>query len=157
MFWTHKKILLRSPLSGTQVRIEDIPDFVFSEKIVGDGAAVNPSEEGVVRAPCAGRIKVAFSAGHAVEMTTDEGVDILIHVGIDTVEMNGAGFEALAGQGDAVEQGQPLFRFDLEAIRAAGKCPISPVVITNMSCVKKLEVLPGPYTAGKTPILEVFL
>ncbi len=97
---------------------------------MGQGVAIEPSE-GVLHAPADGKIALVFPTGHAVGITTTDGAEILIHIGMDTVELNGNGFEILVKQGDLVQAGYLLIRFDIEAIRAAGYSVITPVVITN--------------------------
>lgn len=151
-----KKLKLVSPLTGTQVVLSEVPDPAFSTKILGDGIAIEPTE-GLVKAPCDGNVMVLFSTGHAVGIKTKEGLELLIHLGIDTVELKGEPFEKLVGQGDDVTQGQPLIRFDLAKIRAGGKATVSPFVVTNIDRVKSIDFKDGPYTAGETPIMEIAL
>lgn len=149
-----KKLTLVSPLTGTQVALTDVPDPAFSEKILGEGVAIEPTD-GIVRAPCDGLVEVLFPTCHAVGIKTAEGVELLIHIGIDTVELNGVPFEGLVAQGDDVKQGQPLIKFDAAAIKASGRPAVTPFVVTNSSQMKSVVVKPGPYTAGETPIMEI--
>ena len=151
-----KKLKLVSPLTGTQVALADVPDPAFSTKILGDGLAIEPTE-GIVKAPCDGNVMVLFPTCHAVGIRTKEGVELLIHLGIDTVELKGGPFEGLVKQGDDVKQGQPLIRFDIAKIKAGGKATVTPFVVTNVDRVKSIDVRSGPYTAGETPIMEVAL
>lgn len=151
-----KKLKLLSPLTGTQVALTDVPDPAFSTKILGDGVAIEPTE-GLVKAPCDGEIAVFFPTGHAVGIKTKEGIELLIHLGIDTVELKGEPFEGLVKQGDAVKQGQILIRFDPAKIKSAGKATVTPFLVTNMDKVKTMDVKPGPYTAGETLIMELSL
>lgn len=151
-----KKLKLVSPVTGAQVALSDVPDPAFSTKILGDGVAIEPSD-GIVKAPCDAHVEVLFPTGHAVGLKTKEGVELLIHLGIDTVELKGEGFEKLVAQGDDVKQGQPLIKFDAAKIRGGGKATVTPFLVTNIDKVKSMDVKPGPYTAGETPIMELVL
>ncbi len=134
----NRQIILGSPLSGKVLNLTEVPDKVFSEKILGDGFAIDPSE-GKVLSPVDGTIVNVFKTGHALGLETETGVEILIHVGIDTVKMNGDGFEALVQYGQKVKVGQELIRFDLEKVRSQATSTISPVVITNMDRVLQIH------------------
>lgn len=120
-----------APVSGTAVPLSEVPDEVFAEGMAGEGAAIVPAESGVAVAPVSGRLVKLFEGGHAFGIETGEGVELIVHVGLDTIELRGEGFEKLAKEGDTVEAGQPIVRFDLETIRAAGYDPVTPVVVTN--------------------------
>lgn len=132
-----KPEILASPLSGKLVAISDVPDPVFSSGALGQGIAVDPSE-GKVFAPADAEITTLFPTGHAVGMVTSGGAEILIHIGMDTVEMNGEGFTTHIQQGDHVKKGQLLIEFDIDKIRAAGHPVITPVVVTNHASYKKI-------------------
>lgn len=120
-----------APITGEVVPISDVPDEVFAEGMAGEGGAVVPSESGEAVAPASGTLVKLFEGGHAFGITTESGVDIVVHLGLDTIQMEDGGFDKLATEGDQVEAGQPIVRFDLEAIRQAGYDPVSPVVIAN--------------------------
>lgn len=122
--------LIVSPLKGLVVKLEDVADEVFSSGAMGKGVAIEPSV-GELRAPVSGMITVVFPTGHAVGITGDDGVEILMHIGMDTVELNGKGFTIHAKQGDKVKAGDLLIEFDIETIKAAGKPIITPIVVTN--------------------------
>lgn len=147
---------LRAPLSGVVVPLDQVPDEVFAGRMVGDGVAIDPSE-GVVCAPCAGVVAALFSTCHAVGLRTDEGLEILIHVGIDTVEMKGEGFSSAVKMGDRVVPGQELLRFDLDRVRAKAPSPLSPVVLTTMPLVERFQAATGTVTAGEDVLLSVVL
>lgn len=119
-----------SPAAGTVIRLEKVGDPAFAGKAMGDGFAVIP-EEGMVKAPADGEVAAAFGTGHAVGIRTESGTEILIHAGIDTVELNGKGFELLVKQGQQVKRGDVLLRMNLEEIRAAGKDPVTMVLFTS--------------------------
>ena len=150
-----RTVLIRTPIQGKLVKLSDVPDQTFAQKILGDGIAIDPSE-GVVRSPVDGEIASLFRTGHAIGVRADRGLDILIHIGLDTVEMNGAGFEPLVKEGDRVKQGQPLIRFDSDAIRKAGKSTISPIVFTDKAQFTGLKVLLNDGNIDKnTDLFEV--
>jgi glucose-specific phosphotransferase system IIA component len=125
-------ITVLAPMSGRVVPIEDVPDPVFAERMLGDGIAIQPTE-GVALAPVSGTLIVFHSAGHAFAIQEEtSGIGVLVHVGLDTVDLKGRGFERLAEQGDAVRAGQTLLRFDLETIAAAGLSAVSPIVLPEL-------------------------
>jgi PTS system beta-glucosides-specific IIC component len=119
-----------SPMKGNVKALSEAKDEAFSSGALGQGVALEPTE-GKLYAPCDGTIETFFPTGHAIGMKTATGVEILVHVGMDTVEMNGDGFTPKAKQGDKIKQGDLLLEFDIEKIKAAGHSIISPIVITN--------------------------
>ncbi|WP_040386508.1 MULTISPECIES: N-acetylglucosamine-specific PTS transporter subunit IIBC [Dermabacter] len=121
-------VRMRQPLQGTIVQLENVPDSTFADRLLGGGVAIDPSGSQVV-APAAGVVSQAFPTGHAVALTLDDGAEVLIHVGLDTVKMNGEGFTVHVKNGDRVTAGQPLVDFDRAKIEAAGYKAITPVVI----------------------------
>ena len=121
-------VRMRQPLQGTIVQLENVPDSTFADRLLGGGVAIDPSGSQVV-APAAGVVSQAFPTGHAVALTLDDGAEVLTHVGLDTVKMNGEGFTVHVKNGDRVTAGQPLVDFDRSAIEAAGYKAITPVVI----------------------------
>ncbi|MDQ1129669.1 PTS beta-glucoside transporter subunit IIBCA [Microbacterium sp. SORGH_AS_0888] len=137
-----------SPARGRLIPLSEVPDPMFSGGVLGGGMAVVPSE-GEVTAPAAGVLTAVFPTGHAYGITTDEGVEVLVHIGIDTVNLAGAHFTALVSAGERVEVGTPLARVDWTAVRAAGYDTTTPIVITNsdifevVAAVEPTEVAPG--------------
>ena len=125
-------VILGAHMNGQAVRLEDVEDPVFSEKILGDGMAVEP-EEGKLFAPCDGRVEMVFDTKHAINMVSKEGVEILLHIGIDTVKLGGKYFEAHTESGQEVKKGDLLISFDMEAVRAEGYKLITPLIICNSS------------------------
>ncbi|MBO0430738.1 beta-glucoside-specific PTS transporter subunit IIABC [Enterococcus sp. DIV0660C] len=121
---------LKSPLTGKVLPLSEVADQVFSSGAMGKGIAIEP-EKGELLAPADGEITTIFPTGHAVGLTTTDGIEILMHIGMDTVELNGAGFETFVKQGDQVKAGDLLVKFDIDAIRAAGYSTVTPIVITN--------------------------
>ncbi|WP_404330798.1 glucose-specific PTS transporter subunit IIBC [Mesobacillus maritimus] len=126
------KTSFTSPIKGEIKPITDVPDAVFSGKMMGDGFAIIPSE-GVVVSPVDGKIVNLFPTKHALGILSDTGREILIHVGIDTVNLKGEGFETLVGENDKVEKGQPLLKVDLDFIKKNATSIITPIVFTNLS------------------------
>lgn len=124
----HETVL--SPAIGTTVALKEVPDATFAEEIMGKGIAINPSV-GEIYAPFSGEVVTFFKTGHALGMRSKEGVELLIHVGIDTVNLNGAHFHPKVKQGDQVQAGDLLLTFDIEEIKAAGYEIITPVIVTN--------------------------
>lgn len=123
-------VSIAAPIKGNVVALADVKDEVFSSESMGKGIAIEP-EEGKVYAPADGVISTFFPTGHAIGITTDLGAEILIHVGMDTVEMNGDGFEPQKSQGDKVKKGDLLLKFNIDKIKAAGHPVTTPVIITN--------------------------
>ncbi|HCM89796.1 MULTISPECIES: beta-glucoside-specific PTS transporter subunit IIABC [Vagococcus] len=121
---------LKSPLTGKIVPMTEVPDEVFASGALGKGLAIEPTI-GELRAPANGVIATIFPTGHAVGMTTDNGAEILMHIGMDTVELEGQGFDKMVAQGDKVKAGDLLVKFDIEKIKASGKPTITPIVVTN--------------------------
>lgn len=147
---------LYAPLSGEIVGIEQVPDAVFAEKMVGDGVAILPTSSTVV-APCDGKIAQIFPTKHAIGIEGDGGIDLLIHIGIDTVELKGDGFNCLVEEGQYVKKGTPLIEVDFQKIKEAGKQIITPFVITNSDQVTLKEVMKGEAIQGKSIAMKVKL
>lgn len=131
--------LLSSPLEGEVLKLEEVPDETFAQKFLGEGFAIRP-KNGVVRAPCVAEVVHLFPTNHAIALKTDLGMEILIHIGIDTVKMNGEGFKSFVKIGDRVQTGQTLIEFDLNLVRQKAKSDITPIVITNMDQVSSLKM-----------------
>lgn len=136
-------------LAGTMVAITDVPDPVFASKAMGNGFAVAPSADDVV-APCAGTVIMVAKTAHAFGIRTDEGLEILVHMGIDTVELEGAPFSMNVEVDERVEAGQPLGRMDLAAVEAAGKSTMTMVIFLNLAQKKgTVEAATGPIGLGE--------
>ena len=121
---------LAAPVKGTLVALSDVPDEVFASGTMGQGIAIEP-EEDVVKSPVAGTVSLVYPTGHAIGITSDKGAEILIHIGIDTVNLKGKHFKALIEQGQKVTVGTPLVEFDYQAIQAAGYAPTVTMIVTN--------------------------
>ena len=145
---------LVSPLSGEVVELANVNDPVFSSGAMGKGLAVKPSE-GVVYAPADAEVTIAFETGHAYGLKTASGAELLIHIGIDTVSMNGEGFEKLVAAGDKVKAGAPLAKFDSSKIAAAGLDDTTMVIVTNTADFAVVEGLAQGTVAHGADFLKV--
>ena len=145
---------LRSPIVGEVMALSEVNDPVFSSGVMGQGIAVKPSK-GVVYAPADAEIAIAFPTGHAYGLKTDNGAEILIHVGIDTVSLNGEGFEAKVSQGDRVRAGDIIGTFDSEAIAANGLDDTTMVIITNTMDYAEVTPIATGSVTNKTRVLEL--
>lgn len=141
-----------APLSGEIVNIEDVPDVVFSEKIVGDGIAIRPKGNKIV-APVDGVIGKIFETNHAFSMESKEGVELFVHFGIDTVELKGEGFTRIVQEGQSVKRGDTVIEFDLDLLEAKAKSVLTPVVISNMDEISSIEKKAGEVIAGESVVL----
>lgn len=131
-------IKILAPVAGEAVSLKEVSDPTFSEEMLGKGIAIKPSGGRIV-APVSGSVAQMFDTGHAVSLVSDDGVEILIHVGLDTVTLKGAHFTIHAHSGDKVKPGDVLMEFDKDAIAAAGLDTITPVVICNTADYKSVE------------------
>ena len=137
LFSKKKELDLYAPITGELIDITEVKDQVFSQKILGDGVAIEP-KEGVLYAPFDCEVVQLFHTLHAIGLKAKD-VEILVHIGMDTVELNGEGFKGFVNEGDHVKKGQKLIEFDIKYIKSKGKEATTPVVITNMDIVKSLE------------------
>ena len=140
--------LIYAPCKGRVVPLAEVPDPVFADKVLGDGFSVIPAD-GRIYAPADGEVAMVFDTLHAITMTTDQGAELLIHIGLDTVTLKGAPFTAHVAAGDHVKKGDLLLDADLEKIQEAGLHIITPVLVCNtdeynkISILKEGEVSPG--------------
>ena len=147
-------ITVCSPITGLAADLSTVPDEAFAGKMMGDGAAVTP-EDPYVRAPEDGEVAFVFDTKHAIGFVMDSGVSILIHVGIDTVKLNGEGFEALVESGQIVKKGDPMLKLDLEYLKAHAPSLASPVLCTELEDNQRIRLLKeGPVKAGE-PLFEI--
>ncbi|MGS3446666.1 N-acetylglucosamine-specific PTS transporter subunit IIBC [Klebsiella electrica] len=146
---------LVSPITGDIVALEQVPDEAFASKAVGDGVAVKPTDKTVV-APAAGTVVKIFNTNHAFCLETENGAEIVVHMGIDTVALNGQGFKRLVEEGAEVQAGQPILEMDLEFLNANARSMISPVVCSNSDDYSALVIqATGKVVAGQTPLYEI--
>lgn len=123
-------LLIAAPLRGWAASLDEVPDAVFAERMLGDGVAIHPLD-GTVHAPCTGVVRTLHAAGHAVTLLSEEGCEVLIHVGLETVALHGAGFTPLVAPGARVGLGDPLIAFDLDTVGQAASSLATPVIVTN--------------------------
>lgn len=145
---------LLAPLNGKAIALEEVPDETFAAGVLGRGAAIVPTE-GVVLAPAGGKVTTLFETKHAIGLTTDSGAEILIHVGINTVELGGQYYTALVSEGDTVTPGQKLLEFDISKIQAAGYDITTPVIITNSDDYAEIDVLKSGQIAQQEPFIRI--
>lgn len=145
--------VLLSPMTGTAIAMAEVPDPVFASEAMGTGAAVRPTE-GRLYAPAAGTVTVLAETGHALGMTTDAGAEVLMHIGIDTVTLEGRPFTAHVAAGEHVEAGQLLMDVDLAQITAAGLDPVTPVIVTNTDAYGSVTPRLGATCPGE-PLVEL--
>lgn len=151
-----QKIILQAPLSGPIVPLAAVPDPTFAQKMVGDGIAIDPTTETLL-APCKGVVTQLHSASHALTITTPEGVEVLMHIGLDTVLLKGRGFTPKIRQGANVEPGDPLIDFDASFLAHNAVSLLTMIIISNGDRVRSHSPGSGIAVAGKTPVLELLL
>ena len=149
-----KNHMLGSVAKGKAVALSQVSDPTFGQGILGDGVAVIPSE-GKIYSPVDGKVEMVFDTLHAVSITADFGAEVLVHVGLDTVQMKGDGFEGHVKAGDQVKKGDLLLTVDLDKVKAAGYDTIIPVIICNTADYAKVEGISGKDVAPGDDILTV--
>lgn len=146
--------VITSPLTGEVLPLSETPDAVFASGAMGQGVAIRPSV-GEVVAPADGTIRLLFPTNHAIGLATDDGAELLIHVGMDTVELDGKGFTAHVVQGSKVKKGQLLLSFDMEAIQEAGYSVVTPVIVTNSADYETVETVASGQVDLGEKLLEI--
>ncbi|MDN0120399.1 N-acetylglucosamine-specific PTS transporter subunit IIBC [Yersinia frederiksenii] len=148
-------LVLVSPITGDVVALDQVPDEAFASKAVGEGVAIRPTDKTVV-SPANGTIVKIFNTDHAFCLETETGAEIVVHIGIDTVKLNGEGFARLVEEGATVVAGQPVLELDLAYLNANARSMISPVVVSNIDDYAGISVLAGgTVVAGQSPLFEV--
>ncbi|WP_449620987.1 PTS sugar transporter subunit IIA [Robertmurraya sp. Marseille-Q9965] len=151
----NNKVTIFSPVDGEIVPLSEVPDPVFAEKMMGDGVAIKPSN-GTVVSPIEGKVVQVFPTKHAVGLETKSGVEILIHIGLETVGMGGEGFEAHVEAGATVKPGDKLITFDQALVNEKAKSDVIPVIITNTDQMKTIEkVGTQSVRAGQDEVLSI--
>lgn len=138
--------------SGKTVPVEEVPDPVFSQKMLGDGVALIP-EEGKIYSPVNGKIVSLIPSKHAYGIEAEEGAEVLIHIGLETVALNGEGFTCHVKEDQTVKAGDLLAEVDLELLKEKGYNTITPILITNMDDVREVKMTTGPVTAKETVMI----
>ncbi|PMC34297.1 PTS glucose transporter subunit IIA [Bacillus sp. UMB0899] len=128
--FTQKKEPVYAPLTGKLVSIEEVPDPVFSQKMMGDGVAIDPSQNQVF-SPVDGEVVSVFPTKHAITIRSKSGAELLIHMGLETVKLNGEGFNVLVSEGDKIKKGNPIAEFDIDKVSNTGTKVITPIVLLN--------------------------
>lgn len=149
-------LILIAPLSGPLVPLERVPDPVFAQKMVGDGISIDPLDQ-CLCAPCDGKVVQLHSAGHAVTIASPQGIEVLMHIGLDTVNLKGDGFTPKVHMGDTVKAGDSLIEFDADFIATRAKSLLTQIVITNSDRVATFSPRSGTVAAGKDAVLELAL
>ena len=152
---TVKREILQSPMTGELVALPDVPDPVFASGALGKGIAINPAV-GKVFAPADAEVTTLFPTGHAIGLKTDNGAELLIHIGMDTVKMEGRGFKTHVNQGDRVTKGQLLIEFNIDLIQKEGYPVITPMLVTNSASYTDIVTVEGKtITNGESIITTV--
>ncbi|XEC93546.1 PTS glucose transporter subunit IIA [Paenibacillus tarimensis] len=152
-----KEEIIYSPLNGKVLAMEKVPDPTFSTSMKSLGVAVDPAD-GTVGSPVDGEVSHIFRTKHAVLIRTESGLEVLIHIGLDTVSMGGEGFQAHVNKGDRVTVGQPLIDFSLELVRRKAASPVTPVLVANGDLIDQLNIeLPESAQMGITPLMKVIM
>ena len=154
MTTTRSSIVVTAPFSGKLVPLSEVPDETFASGVLGEGIAIKPSD-GLFCSPVDGTVETIAETKHAIGFAADNGLEILVHVGLETVSLNGEGFEILVKEGDKVKAGQPVAKADLALIRERGLKTITSLVLTGGADDMELHCAEGLATAGKTPVLTL--
>lgn len=150
-------VIIKAPISGKVIDLSEVKDEVFASRMIGEGIAIEPSEGSLV-APFDGRVKQIFSTGHAVILESKEGLAILIHIGLDTVNLKGEGFKVFVDEGQEVKIGDTIIAFDMEFISKSRYHLQTPVVIPEGDSVKTIEFTKKKYVnKGKDLLMKVSL
>ena len=145
-----------APISGKLLPLSEVPDEVFAQKMIGDGIAIEPSESGVMLAPADGKLEKIFETNREFSIVIPSGLEIFVHFGMDTVKLEGKGFERLVNEGDVVKKGTPLIKYDYDFLKENAKSIITPVIISNSDEFGALNgVESGNAVAGETLVLDV--
>ena len=139
MFGIFKKkpLEIKSPVNGKVVTLDSVPDEVFATKLAGDGVAVIP-QDGTFKAPIDGIVSKIFDTNHAYIITSDSGIEVMVHIGLETVALNGKGFTRIASEGDSVKVGDVIIEADLDYIKEHAKDTITPIIISDESEFKEI-------------------
>lgn len=143
-----------APMAGQAVPVTEVPDPTFSEGMLGEGIAIIPSD-GKVYAPCNATVETMFETGHAVSLTADNGAELLIHVGLETVGLSGKCFKVHVKNGQKVKKGQLLFEADLAGIKAAGLNTITPVLLCNSDACSVFSVTTGKDVTNHDVVIDL--
>ncbi|CXD78690.1 PTS system%2C N-acetylglucosamine-specific IIA component / PTS system%2C N-acetylglucosamine-specific IIB component / PTS system%2C N-acetylglucosamine-specific IIC component [Staphylococcus aureus] len=149
-------ILVKAPIAGRRILLKEVRDSIFREKMVGEGLAIKAHEESKVIAPFNGLISMIVPTKHAIGIRSEEGVDIVIHIGVNTVDLEGKGFKCFVKQNDRVEAGQTLLQFDQQYIQEQGYNSDVIVVISNSADLGKVELTMNEIITTEDVIFKIF-
>lgn len=149
-----KDIEVVSPVEGNVVPLAEVNDPIFSEKVIGDGIAIKPAIGRIV-SPVNGKIDTMFETGHAVSLNSDDGAQILIHVGLDTVKLKGQFYKSFVQSGDNVNKGDVLIAFDVHEIEKAGYDPVTVIIICNTDDYESLDFCPDAYVKEQDNLINL--
>ena len=152
--WGKSKIF--APVNGTTIELTEVPDKAFSQKLLGEGVAIEP-EASLFLAPCEGEVVHIAETKHALGINTEEGVQVLIHIGLDTVKLDGRGFKVLVKEGEKVKKGAKIVELDLEYLKENAPSILSPIVLTNKDKIKDVSIETGKQKAGEDVIMRFSL
>lgn len=147
-------ITLSAHMNGRFVPLENVQDEAFSSKVLGEGAAIEP-EEGKLYSPCDGKVEMVFDTGHAVSLVSENGCEILLHIGIDTVKLNGKFFKTHVSDGQEIHKGDLLISFELDEIRKAGYQTTTPMIICNTDDYETVEIVSAEHVTAGNKIIEI--
>lgn len=147
-------ITLSAHMNGRFVPLENVQDEAFSSKVLGEGAAIEP-EEGKLYSPCDGKVEMVFDTGHAVSLVSENGCEILLHIGIDTVKLNGRFFKTHVSDGQEIHKGDLLISFELDEIRKAGYQTTTPMIICNTDDYETVEIVSAEHVTAGNKIIEI--
>lgn len=150
-----KELKLVAAIDGKTINLANVPDPVFAQKMAGDGVAID-STGNLVVAPCDGELSLIFKTNHAFAMTLDNGVELLVHIGIDTVSLNGKGFKRLIEAGQKVKAGTPIIEIDRTIIEESGLSLITPILISNPDSVKSITPVIGETVKAGTDTIVIY-
>ena len=153
MIFQKKEKVLLAVANGKAIPLSEVPDEAFSSGILGVGFAIDPSD-GTVYSPVAGKVESITESLHAYTISTQNGLDILIHIGIDTVELKGEGFLAMVSEGDTVKAGDVLARVDLNLLHGRNFPKMIPVVVTNPEQIEVVKIRTGAVIGGETAVMQ---
>src|SRR3954469_19161172 len=145
-----------APLGGILVPLDQVPDPVFAQKMVGDGISLDPTSNELL-APVAGTVTQLHNAHHALTITTEQGIEVLVHIGLDTVTLRGDGFSPRVALGDRVQVGQPVIGFDADKVGRNARSLLTEIVIANPERLARMTPATGLVEAGRSVILELTL
>lgn len=151
-----KKISITAPITGQAVPLEQVPDPAFSQKIIGDGIAIEPTE-GVFVSPFDGHVVHLIDSHHSLVLAHESGLELLVHIGVNTVSLQGKPFKPHVKSGDKVKKGQTLIEFDIAQIKEAGLPVITPIIVANGDIVAELKANTGNVKADTDELLEIVL